>query len=275
MPYFVTDDRCKLYYEEKGQGEPLIFVHGWTCSRRYFKNQVAVFAQKYRVITYDLRGHGDSDRSDITETGMSLDRFAMDLKELMDYLNIKTANICGWSMGTSILLNFVQLYGCDRLKSLCFIDMTPKLLNDDTWDLGQGRNLDMAGNLGFMDVLATNWPLACELFIPNLFHAGVDTSSELFQWCMGQALSNTPHCMLNMWIAMAVKDYRAVLPTISVPVFLAYSGDGTIYFPAHGEYMQANIPTTTLDIFPGCGHGLFMENPEKFNADYGAFLAAL
>lgn len=275
MAYFVTDDRCKIYYEEKGTGEPLIFVHGWTCSRRYFKKQVPEFAKNYRVITYDLRGHGDSDRSEITETNMTLDRFAADLRELIEYLELDNVNVCGWSMGTSILLNYVRLYGNEKLKSLCFIDMTPKLLTDPQWELGQSCDFDVHANLEFSGVLATNWPLACELFIPNLFAKGADRESEMFKWSMGQALANTPHCMLNMWIAMAVNDYRDVLPNIQVPVFLAYSGDGLLYGPKHGKYMQENIPNATLDIFPGCGHGLFLENPEKFNTDYGQFLAGL
>ncbi len=51
MPYFVTDDNNRIYYEERGRGEPLVFIHGWTCSRRFFKHQVPEFSKKYRVIT--------------------------------------------------------------------------------------------------------------------------------------------------------------------------------------------------------------------------------
>lgn len=273
MPYFVTDDNNRIYYEERGRGEPLVFIHGWTCSRRFFKHQVPEFSKKYRVITYDLRGHGDSDRSERTETGMSLSRFATDLYQLIDYLELKDVNLCGWSMGTSILLNYVRLFGCGNIKSMSFIDMTPKLLTDSEWDLGQSGDFDLQANLKFSEVISTNWPLACKLFVPNIFHKGCDQTSELFQWVMQQSLQNTPHCMLNMWLAMAVNDYRDVLPSISVPVFLAYSGDGLLYFPRHGEYMKQHIKNATLDIFPGCGHGLFFENPEKFNADYSAFLA--
>lgn len=275
MPYFVTDDNNHIYYEDQGSGEPLVFIHGWTCSRRYFKYQVPEFSKKYRVITYDLRGHGDSDRSERTETGMSLDRFATDLHQLIDYLGLKNVNLCGWSMGTSTLLNYVRLFGCDNAKSLCFIDMTPKLLTDDEWMLGQACDFNIQANLEFSEVVANNWPLACQLFMPLVFCKDYDQNSETFKWAMQQALNNTPHCMLAMWLAMAVNDYRDVLPAISVPVFLAYSGDGLLYSPKHGEYMKEHIPNATLDIFPGCGHALFVENPEKFNSDYGAFLSKL
>lgn len=82
----------------------------------------------------------------------------------------------------------------------------------------------------------------------------------------------TPHCMLPLWISLASKDYRDVLSEIDVPTFLTYSGDGQLYSPAHGEYMKAHIKNSVLDIFPGCGHGLFMDDPEKFNHDYEEFL---
>lgn len=272
MAYFVTDDGCKLYYEIKGQGEPLIFVHGWTCSRRYFKKQVEEFSKTYKVITYDLRGHGDSDRSEITEKSMSLDTFARDLRGLIDHLELDNVNVCGWSMGVSIILNYIELFENAKLKSACMIDMTPKLLADDEWQLGQARTFNIYDNLGFMELVATDWDTACEAFIPNIFAAGYDQSSDMFKWCMAQAKNNTPHCMLNMWIAMAVKDYRNVLPKINIPVLLAYSGDGLLYTPDHGKYMEEHIANATLDIFPGCGHGLFFEDYEKFNKDYAEFL---
>ena len=63
MAYFTTKDNCKIYYEEHGSGEPLIFIHGWSCNHKFFKYQVEEFAKDYRVILYDFRGHGQSDRS--------------------------------------------------------------------------------------------------------------------------------------------------------------------------------------------------------------------
>ena len=71
MAYFTTKDNCKIYYEEHGSGEPLIFIHGWSCNHKFFKYQVDEFAKKYRVILYDFRGHGQSDRSSLTERGMN------------------------------------------------------------------------------------------------------------------------------------------------------------------------------------------------------------
>lgn len=273
MAYFETSDKCKLYYEINGEGEPVVLIHGWDCNSNFYQYQTPVFSQNYQVITYDLRGHGLSDRSpEATEMGMSLDTFAKDLHELIQFLGLKDVNLVGWSMGTSITLNYIDLFGNENLKSICLIDMTPKLLADDEWQLGQSKVFNAVDNLEFMEVIATNWPAACDIFIPLIFAEGFDQNSDLYKWAMEQALQNTPHCVLNMWIAMAIKDYREVLPKIDVPTFLAYSGNGLLYYPEHGEYMKEHIKGAILDIFPGCGHGLMFEDPEKFNKDYLEFL---
>lgn len=275
MAYFETTDKCKIYYEEHGSGEPLIFIHGWSCSHKFFKYQVEEFAKSYRVILYDFRGHGQSDRSEATERGMCLKRFAADLHELIEHLQIDGACAVGWSMGTSTLLAYAREYNCQYLKKMCFIDMTPKLLNDQEWKLGQSCTFDMPQNLAFMSLLAVSWEMAAKMFVPNIFAKGYDKESEEYKWALQEALDNTPHCMMNMWVSMAAEDFRKVLPSIKIPVLLAYSGDGMIYGPSHGEYMRDNLGgESKLVLFPGCGHGLFLEDPEKFNKELSEFLRA-
>lgn len=273
MAYFTTTDNCKLYYEEHGSGEPLIFIHGWSCNHKFFKYQIEEFAKNYRVILYDFRGHGQSDRSEATERGMCLKRFAADLHELIEYLGLKNAYAVGWSMGTSTLLAYARQYKCQYLKKMCFIDMTPKLLNDSEWKLGQSCTFGVEQNLTFMSLLAVNWERAAKIFVPNVFAKGYDSNSEEYRWVLKEALDNTPHCMTNMWISMAAEDFRSVLPEIHIPVLLAYSGDGLIYGPSHGKYMKEHLGgESKLVIFPGCGHGLFLEDPEKFNTELADFI---
>ena len=53
MPYFATEDNCKIYYEESGEGEAVVFVHGWDCNRHFFKKQIPEFAKNYHVLAYE------------------------------------------------------------------------------------------------------------------------------------------------------------------------------------------------------------------------------
>lgn len=272
MAYFKTDDNCKIYYETYGEGSPLVFVHGWSCDSTFFINQIDFFAKNHKVIVFDLRGHGKSDKSSATGFDLTLDRAAKDLHQIIEYLSLDNPSLCGWSMGTSILLNYVQLYGCENLKSLCFIDMTPKLLKDSSWDLGDFYHEE---NLEFCGDIFKDWNEVCEAFAPTIFAKGTSPDSNLCLWVKEKSKNNIPHIMAGFWIAMALKDYRPVLEQISCPTFLAYSGDGQMYGPTHGDYMKSKIEKSTLKIFLGCGHGLFLEDPDNFNKSFLGFLNSL
>ena len=97
----------KLYYTEKGYGTPLVMLHGNGENGGFFKHQLDFFAEKYRVIIPDTRGHGRSPRGSAPFT---FDTFAEDLKGLLDSLNIKKAVILGFSDGGNIALLFTLKY---------------------------------------------------------------------------------------------------------------------------------------------------------------------
>jgi pimeloyl-ACP methyl ester carboxylesterase len=273
MSYFTTADDCKLYYEEHGTGEHLLFIHGWSCNLGFFKRQIEHFSKKYHVIVYDLRGHGKSDRGDITERNMTLTRFAEDLYELIEGLGLGRVNLAGWSMGTSTLFAYVRKYGCKYVNKMCMIDMTPKLLTDDEWKLGTFGSFTHNDNLNFLSLLAKDWDAAAAQFIPTCFAKGFSTESELFKQTLAEAKKNVPHVMTYMWIAMASEDFRPVLRDITVPTLLAYGGDGVLHSKEHGEYMEKHIKNSKLVLFPGCGHAPFLEDTDKFNAELETFLA--
>ena len=97
----------ELYYEEKGDGDPLILLHGNGEDHEYFKNQIPFFAKKYRVIAIDTRGHGRSPRGNAP---FRIRQFAEDLRAFMDEKKIEKANILGFSDGGNIALVFALRY---------------------------------------------------------------------------------------------------------------------------------------------------------------------
>ncbi len=111
-PRKVLSMDIKLNYIEKGEGEPLIFLHGNGESLEYFSNQIDYFSEKYRVIAIDTRGHGKSPRGN---TSFTIRRFSQDLLEFMDEKGIEKAHILGFSDGGNIAL-------CFALKNLCRVD---------------------------------------------------------------------------------------------------------------------------------------------------------
>ena len=97
----------QLNYIEKGEGEPLILLHGNGENCEYFSNQIEYFSEKYRVIALDTRGHGKSPRG---ECSFTIRRFAEDLRDFMDEKGIEKAHILGFSDGANIALRFALKY---------------------------------------------------------------------------------------------------------------------------------------------------------------------
>ena len=103
-----------LYYEEKGKGEPFIFLHGNGEDGSYFKNQTKYFQNKYRVITLDTRGHGKSPRGNAPFT---IGQFSVDLYNFMKLHRIENAVILGFSDGANIAMEFAMKHP-DMVKAL-------------------------------------------------------------------------------------------------------------------------------------------------------------
>lgn len=113
-------DGTEIYYEVRGQGEPMVFVYGIACLMNHFHHQIDYFSQKYQVITFDLRGHN---RSEIPEdlSQMTVKAMAQDLLALLEHLKIKKAHFVGHSFGVPVLIEFSKL-SRKHLHSLTFIN---------------------------------------------------------------------------------------------------------------------------------------------------------
>ena len=127
MSYFTLKSGEKLYYEDKGNGsETLIMMHGWTSSHEIYLKPVETLQKYARCIIYDHRGHGMSKEANSGKPTM--ETLAGDLNELIQGLSLSNVTLLGWSMGAGVVLNYVRLYGCDKLKQIVLCDMTPKQL---------------------------------------------------------------------------------------------------------------------------------------------------
>lgn len=270
MAYFLTDDNTKIYYEVQGEGKPIVFTHGWTCNHGFFKKQVPELSKRYKIITYDLRGHGDSERP---ENGLTMERLAKDLKNLIDHLELKDVTVAGWSMGTTIILEYVRQFGCENLSNVCFIDMTPKVIADSQWEsMGLFGNFTHADNLNHIANVAGDWPKVIESFVPSLFASSGCRIKEDMDWVFEQVRKNTPHVVVDCWASMSNQDYREELKKITVPCLIT-RGEESIFCTAKTtKYMEEVIPKGKAIDYPKCGHILFMEEPEMFNKDLMEFV---
>lgn len=261
MPYFATDDNCKIYYEEKGEGKAVVFIHGWSCNRHYFKKQIPEFLKKYKVLSYDLRGHGDSDRP---ERGLTLAQFAKDLKDLIAYRDLKDVTLIGWSMGVHIIFEYIQNYGCDNISKVVLIDMTAKMMAapEENWKYTIFDHYDRKDAMDYLEQITHNWDAVAEGFVPAMFSDG--PCQEEIPWVLSEAKKNTPHVMVNMWLAIVQKDYRELLSKITVPALITYGARLSLYIPENSEYLRDHIKGSQLASFDG-GHIHFLQDADHFN----------
>ncbi len=258
MAFFTTSDGIKLYYEVRGEGKPIVLVHGWSMDSSGFLAQAEELSKKYKVVVYDHRGHGKSDRP---EYGLTLNRFAVDLRELIDHLHLDNILLGGWSMGASTTFEYVKTYGVEKLAAIVLFDMTPKLINDDEWNMGLWHgeyNLQNALD----DITTMNNNLA-DFMEPFLRRAVPYFTDEMIAPTMEASLTNTPHIMTSMWHAMAYKDYRGVLKNMTVPTTIAHGAASTLYSKETAQYLKTHIPNSKVVPFENCTHMLVLENAAK------------
>ncbi|WP_125151990.1 alpha/beta fold hydrolase [Clostridium rectalis] len=269
MAYFLTDDNMKIFYEVKGQGKPIVFIHGWTCNHMFFKKQVEELSKHYQVITYDLRGHGFSERP---ENGLTMERMAKDLRNLIEFLNLEEVTVAGWSMGTTIILEYVRQFSCDKLGKICFIDMTPKVVAEGDWHRGLFGDFSYKDNLNHIANAASDWPKLIESFVPSLFATSGCRIEEDIKWVYEQVRKNTPHVVVDCWVSMSKQDYREELKKITVPCLITRGEESAFCTKDTCEYMNKKINKSKWIDYSKCGHILFMEEAKKFNKDILEFV---
>ncbi len=257
--YIDIGDGLEIYYEEAGQGTPLIFIPGWTMTTGFFEKQLDFFSKKYRTIVYDPRGQG---RSTKTLDGNNYEQRGIDLKKFTDALGIKNVTLAGWSFGALDIYSYVKKYGTGNLKAIIFIDQGPKSLpeKEGDWAIGDAKALK-----GFMDGINHTRRAYTEGFLKWTVTREL-TTKEL-QWMIDESLK-TPTFVAVLMIADGwLSNYTDVVPKLSVPVLNVVRED---WAPQAKKYLQENLPKS--EVFILGKHSMFWEFPDKFNEAVDKFL---
>ncbi|MFO7570315.1 MAG: alpha/beta hydrolase [Smithellaceae bacterium] len=282
MPFFITDDGVRLYYELSGAGRPVVFIHGLTASSRHFHKQISEFSGRYQVIAPDLRGHGQSEAS---PDRLTMARLALDLRQLLAQLKIDRFSVVGWSMGAHVLFEFIKQYGPERVERIVIIDMAPRLMKSKDWHFGlpgifsrKTGDFGHEDNLFLLSVMLDDWSaysrvLARRLLNKSLFNEKMEFDEEAdfpgkndLPWLEEEAGKNNASVIAAFWISMVLQDYRPVLKAITVPCLLTYGTESNYYPPGNYDYMVGQLPAARVMPFEKCGHALHIQAPEAFNS---------
>lgn len=249
-----------LAYEVDGEGTPLLFIHGLGSCTLDWEHQVAAFAKTHKVITYDLRGHGNSDKP---PGPYSIKLFAADAAGLLRALGVQSAHIVGVSLGGGIAFQ-LAVDEPALVKTLTIVNSYPEMiLRTFKEKFGMW--------LRFFIVRTKGIPRMGAILAPRLFPgpdqgALRDTFVQRFSRNDKKAYLET----LRSLVGWSVTDK---LGAIACPV-LVVSADQDYTPIAMKEAYVAKIPRAKLVVVPDSRHGLPMERPEQFNAVLAEFLAA-
>ncbi|MCC6443498.1 MAG: alpha/beta fold hydrolase [Armatimonadetes bacterium] len=260
MPH-VEVDGINLYYEERGQGDPLVLIMGLGADHTLWDPHVAAYEQHFRCILIDNRGAG---RSDKPEGPYTTRMMADDVAALMDALGIEQARVAGISMGGAIAQELALCYP-QKVKSLILICTWPRC---DPYTVNVFEH--------FRDIRAHIDPLTFVkvvhlwIFAPPYFESHMD---DLIQGQQESAANFMPqHAYAAQCEACITHDTLDRLEQIEVPTLITV-GDMDIFTPIRfSEQMLHRIPDSEMLIYEGCGHVHHFEVSEKFNEDTLEFL---
>ena len=270
--YFETTDGAKIYYEDRGSGQPILLVHGWTCSSKFWQKNVPELATAFRIVTLDLRGHGNSSK---VLTGHTIKQYAGDVRELIEHLDLVEAVLVGWSMAGPVALSYYEQYGGDtRVKALGLVDCAPFPFGRASWNNHSLRDY----NYEAMHALFANYTADrrrfATTFANNMFKQQPSESDTL--WVVEELMKTPTSIAQAAYSDFVMSDHARSLPAINVPV-IVFAADSKI-FPkgiAMGKAIAGEVPRGTLVPFENAGHILFYEQPHKFNAALIDFVRAL
>ncbi|WP_435151866.1 alpha/beta fold hydrolase [Haladaptatus sp. DFWS20] len=266
MPYQQCNG-ADCYFEEKGEGTPLVFLPGVTTGIRFFTPQLSGLSDDFRTIALDYRGHG---RSEKTETGHTVPQYARDLRAFLDGQNLDDVVLVGWSMGALVAWEYFDQFGTDGIRGLVVVDMSASPFQWDDFEHGN-TNLDRLTET--LELVQTDHLGLVEALIQQTFKT--PPSAEMRRLVFDEVSRTPPPIKSAILFDYSVRDYRDVLPDIDVPTLACAGADEKWRTVAAVEDVTDRIPDTEFELFEDSGHVPTLEEPDEFNRAIADFVAGL
>lgn len=272
---FKTNDGVTLSYWEVGQGQPVVFIPGWSANGAEFINVMYLLSQQYRVIVLDPRNQGLSGK---VKYGNRISRFAMDLKQLTEHLKLKKTDFVGWSMGAAILWSYIDLFGTQDINKLVLIDEPISIYTRSDWSEQERTNAGgMTTSPERMIAAFSGAPTNSQVVDMNAMARFMEQSSLFFQNSQGlsQTVIKTDPAYVNQVLFDHItNDWRDVVEhKIDVPTAI-FTGELSNNLPSQ-RWAQSVIPGSKLYVYSKSEEGdhfLAAKNPVKFVDDLQKFL---
>ncbi len=264
----------KVHVEDTGgEGRPVVLIHGWPLSGKSWKYQVNAFREAgYRVVTYDRRGFGESDKP---KSGYDYDTLAEDLAGLIDELGLTDVTLVGFSMGGGEVARYIAKYGEEKLHSVVFASaVTPMMMKTD--DNPDGP-LDKAKAAEMTEALTKDEDAFYDQFTKEFFspHANLELSVTEDQRQEALALTKQADktAALEAMQSFALTDFRDDITKVTVPTLVIHGdADGTVPYAGSGHRTHDAITQSELYVIDNGPHGINVSHADEFNEVLLSFL---
>lgn len=265
-------ESVNLFVEDtKGEGRPVILIHGWPLSAEAWEHQIPALSQAgHRVIAYDRRGFG---RSDKPKGGYDYDRLAADLDSLIENHDLRDVTLVGFSMGGGEVARYVANHGEGRLRSVVFASAVPPFMmqseDNPEGPLTEEKAEEMEkGAKGDREAFF-------DQFTRDFFTANgeLKVSEEERRKAVALCRQADQTALLACMEAFGTTDFRDDLAKVTIPTLVLHGdADGIVPLEGSGARTHRAIPGSELVVIPGAPHGCNVSHAREFNEALLRFL---
>ena len=252
-----------ISYRDRGSGAAVVLIHGHPFDQSMWDPQVVALSWKYRVITLDLRGYGESEVP--AEEATTLETMAADIRALLDHLKVARAVVVGLSMGGQVAMAFAEMFP-ERLSGLV---LAATFAEGETPD-GVIARRAMADRFVQEGSVLPGGEMLPKLLAPASVKRDPKLAVKVYTM-----IANAPSAGAAAAIRGRAlrKDYTASLQQVAVPALIVVGTEDRFSSLERAKRMQEAIPGARLEVFAGVGHMPNLEDSDRFNAVLHAYLA--
>ena len=257
----------RLHVREWGNadGPPVLFIHGWSQSHLCWAKQYqSALAEEFRLVAYDLRGHGMSEAPLQPEHYTNAQLWADDVAAIIDQLHLDRPVLVGWSYGGFVICDYLRAHGQDRIAAIDFVAAAVTLGEAAFGTLIGPGFLDH-----FADATSDDLPTSIQGMraLVRAFPVKPFPPDEV-ETLLASSMAVPAQIRSNL-MAREI-DGDDVLPTLEVPLLVTQGRSDTGVLPAMAEHVLATCPTAEPSWYEAVGHTAHLEDPDRFNRELAA-----
>lgn len=249
-------------------GPPIVFVHGWSqCDMCWDAQVLSPLAERFRMITFDIRGHGMSDKPLDGDAYADPHLWAQDLSAVLELARPQRPVLVAWSYGGFIVADYLRDYGDGQIAGINLVGAAIVLAPPSFDHIGPGflnHALDACA-----PELRTNIRA-----VPRFLRACTNRPLPDEAWTSALAWNMAVPSTIRGALIARETDGTDVYSRLSVPVLVTHGRDDAIILPSMAEHLLHHCPTAVASWYEGVGHMPFVEEPERFNRELDAFVGS-